>query len=801
MSHYMDTTLSPKERAQSLLAEMSLPEKMAQIVGVFAVRGTEDMLRTQLPNGIGELSTLFFREEKDHQALAAWQRELQTIIMENSPHHIPAIFHMEGLCGAFIEGTTTFPSGVSRGSGFDPELERKIGQTVARQECAYGITHIFAPVLDISRDSRMGRQAETYGEDPSLAAALGAAYTDGLQNELTAGRRADAVAKHFLGFHLGQGGIHGANADAGDRLLEEVYAKPFLAAIREGGLKGIMPCYDSVNGLPIHVSRHYLRGLLREKLGFDGTVVSDYCALGNAYGIDGIGESKGAVGIMGLQSGVDVELPMPDCYGEELAIALATGQADPSILDEAVLHVLEAKFRMGLFEHPFAQSGEELERTVHRDSDDRLARQAAQQSLILLKNNGALPLDGKVKTIALIGPHADNARYYFGGYTHVSMVEETLASKWSMAGTGSVDNTSADMKLVPGTCVEEDEGDRFDEVLRRLRPECRTLAEALRSELPNTEILTAKGYHKAGADESLFDEALEAAEKADVIILTLGGKNGTGSVATMGEGVDASSINLPACQDAFIRRAYELHKPMIGVHFDGRPISSDTADELLDAIVEAWLPATFGAESVVAVLSGKHNPSGKLPLTVARSAGQIPIYYNHPKGSCWNQGGSIGFQDYVDAPHRPRYPFGHGLSYTEFRYDDLTIDRTEIAPHGAAAISLRVKNVGSVAGTEIVQLYLRDTHASMNRPVKELQGFTRVQMEPGEEKRVRFTVCPSQMAFLDENMQWKIEKGELAVQLGSSSEDIRLEGSLFVSEDAWIDGRTRALWAEAEILD
>jgi beta-glucosidase len=320
--------------------------------------------------------------------------------------------------------------------------------------------------------------------------------------------------------------------------------------------------------------------------------------------------------------------------------------------------------------------------------------------------------------------------------------------------------------------------------------------QVLEAELPNVTILHAAGYPKAGSDESGFAEALEMAAKADVIILTLGGKNGSGSIATMAEGVDGTDINLPPCQDAFIRSAAKLGKPMIGVHFDGRPISSDTADELVDAIVEAWTPAKFAAEAVVNVLTGRYNPSGKLPLTVARNAGQIPVYYNHPNGSAWHQGPSIGFKDYVDCPHTPRYCFGHGLSYTSFAYSDLKLSKKEVCPDEALTVSVKLKNTGDVAGTEVVQLYLRDVHASMTRPVIELQGFARVSLAPEEEKNIRFTVHPSQMAFLDEDMCWKIERGEIEIQLGSSSEDIRLRDSYTVKHDAWIQGRDRRFWAE-----
>ncbi len=329
-----------------------------------------------------------------------------------------------------------------------------------------------------------------------------------------------------------------------------------------------------------------------------------------------------------------------------------------------------------------------------------------------------------------------------------------------------------------------------------MEPNCKNLLQAIQAQLPNAKVLYAVGYPKAGADESGFAEALELIRQADAAILTLGGKNGSGSIATMGEGVDGADINLPACQDAFIRAAAKLGKPLIGVHFDGRPISSDTADELLDAIIEAWTPAKFAAEAVANVLTGRYNPSGKLPLTVARSAGQIPVCYNHPNGSAWHQGMSVGFTDYVDMPHRPRYCFGHGLSYTQFVYSDLSLSKEELLPEDELTMSLCITNTGTVPGTEVVQMYLQDVQASMTRPVKELQGFARVNLAPGESKRLSFTVQPSQMAFLDKDMKWKIEKGEIHVQLGASSEDIRLEGSFRIIEDRWINGRDRCFYAK-----
>lgn len=731
---YQDVNRTPQERAAALLAELNLDEKMAQVNCIFPFgESYNDMekIAADTPFGIGEVSTLEMRRIGTLEEAARWQRDVQRIVMENSPHHIPAVFHMEGLCGAFIQDTASFPAGIGRGAGFDTGLEERIAETVSRQEAACGITHILAPVLDISRDSRMGRQGETYGEDPALASALGAAYTRGIQKGETAGRRTESVAKHFLAFHNSQGGIHGTHSDTPARLLREIYGKPFQAAIAESGLKGIMPSYNSINGEPVSASRTLLNGLLREEMGFDGLCVSDYGAVGNVHQVQHVGEDAVEAGLLCMQAGM-------------------------------------------------------------------VSLQSARESLVLLKNNGALPLKeaDRRKEIALIGPHADCARKFFGGYTHLCMMESTYAVANSIAGvSGVVQADAATIRTVPGTNIQSDETEVFNAILRRQKPACRSLLEEMRARLPEAEICYAYGYPVAGADESRFAEALQAVNEADLVILTLGGKHETCSMASMGEGVDASNINLPPCQEAFIRKAAESGKPLIGVHFDGRPISSDAADAYLDAILEAWSPAECGAEAVVDALIGAYNPGGKLPVSVAYHAGQIPIYYNHPYGSAWHQGESIGFVNYVDLPHTPRYYFGHGLSYTTFSYSDLWISEREIDARGSVRIGAEVSNTGGCEGEEVVQLYLTDRYASMTRPVKELAGFTRISLKPGEKKRVVFEVQASLTAFLDRDMRWKIEKGEIGVEIGSSSEDIRLTGAYSVKNDAWIEGRDRTFYA------
>lgn len=812
-AEYTDVTKSPAERAQALLKEMTLDEKMAQLGCIFPFGGNYDDMEQQaseMPYGIGQVSTLEMRRIRTLDEAASWQRKMQETVMEQSPHHIPAIFHMEGLCGAFIQESTSFPSGIARGSGWDPELEEEIARVVAGQEAACGITHILAPVLDISRDSRMGRQGETYGEDPALAAALGAAYTRGIQTTQTDGRKPESVAKHFMGFHNSQGGIHGTNSDTPPRLLEEIYGKPFQATIAQSGLKGVMPCYNSIDGEPAPVSGHLLTEILREQMGFDGLCISDYGGISNAHEVQHIGETMAETGLLAMEAGMDMEMPKAIGYSDGLKEKFRSGEADIDILDRTVLRVLEAKFRMGLFEHPFALEGESLHQVFAGEEGKQLSLKSARESMILLKNNGALPLSDKIRKLAVIGPHADCARKFFGGYTHLCMMESVYAMASSIAGvedspesgqiSSAIQPDGEPVKYVPGTHVQSDEAGFFDDILHRQKPECISLLEELETRMPETEILYAYGYPVAGADDSGFEEALRAVSEADAVILTLGGKHGTCSMATMGEGVDASDINLPECQDAFIRAAAVYGKPLIGVHFDGRPISSDTADQYLDAILEAWSPAETGAQAVTDILLGIYNPGGKLPVSVAYNAGQIPIYYNHPNGSAWHQQESIGFVNYVDLPHTPRYCFGHGLSYTRFSYTDMEISKSELGAEEQLYISCTVENIGNCEGDEVVQLYLRDRFSSMTRPVKELAGFKRIHLKPEEKMQVIFTVKADQMAFLDRQMRWKVEKGDIDVEIGSSSEDIRLTGEYRIMEDQWINGPERSFYAEVRTV-
>lgn len=802
MDRHLDKTLSPEVRAEALLEQMSLEEKMGQVVCYFPRKLSEyEELEKDYSYGVGTVSALEMRALDTAEDAAKFQREIQERAMSLSEHHIPAIFHMEGLCGAYVQGATSFPSGIGRGSSWNPELEKEIGKIVGRQERAIGISQVFAPVLDISRDSRFGRQGETYGEDPTLASALGAAYTSGVQSEATGALHSECVAKHFLGFHGSDGGIHGAHCDIPPRPLREIYGKPFQAAISKADLRGIMPCYASIDGEPVSASKEILTGLLREDMGFDGITVSDYCAIMNIHGVQKVCEDYTEAGLRALSAGMDMELHFKKCYNDELADWFRTGKADIEILNKTVKRILTTKFRMGLFENPYALSGSELENAFHCTNAEDITLQSARESLVLLKNDGVLPIKKKVKKIAVIGCHAADARIFFGGYTHFSMAEGLLASISTMAGLETKsDEKKSEIKTIQGTSIQMDDDPAFDALLQKQKPGVKNLLEQLKESLQDTEIAYAYGYPIAGNDVSGHEKALDIAKEADLVLLTLGGKHGTSSIASMGEGIDATDINLPICQESFIEKLSDLQKPVVAVHFNGRPISSDAADSYVNAILEAWNPAEKGAEAITDVLNGNYNPGGKLPVSVARTSGQIPVYYNHPNGSSYHQGESIAFANYVDMSHKPRYFFGHGLSYTSFEYSDLQLSSKEVNPDGKIKISVTVKNTGEYKGDEVVQLYLRDRFASMTRPVMELAGFKRVSLLPGEQKTITFTMTMSQIAFIDQYGKWKVEAGDMDVMVGSSSEYIKLRDSYHISSDLYIDGRTRGFYADTEII-
>ncbi len=802
MEPYRNKALSARERADDLLRRMSLDEKMAQLQCYLPRGENTDDFGPAFPFGVGEVSCLEMRGLDTAEKAARMQRAIQRAAMQNSPHGIPAIFHMEGLCGLPVAGAVSFPCGLGRGASFDPELEEQIGRAVGRQAAALGVTHVFAPVLDVSRNPRFGRHGESYGESPALVSALGAAYARGIHDESGKQVKTESVAKHFVGSHDNQAGIHGSAAAIPPRMLRETYARPFAAAIDEGGLRGVMPCYNAVDGVPVSGDEAMLTGLLREELGFDGVTVSDYTAIENMVTIQKLCADKTDAGLMALQAGMDMELPAVACYGAGLRERFASGKADMALLDRAVRRVLEAKFRMGLFENPCAPEAGAAENARLRAEARALSQRSALESIVLLKNNGVLPVANAPKRIAVIGWHAGTIRSMFGGYTHMSMAEGAHSDVATMAGVtpeGRVQRR--EYPRYPGAYVTDEAPFRagFEAIAGALYPQMKTLCEQLRETFPHSDVRYAYGYDPAGTDESGFAEALALMRESDLAVLTLGGKHGTGFTCTTGENVEAADIGLPPAQEKFIRLAREACPAVIGVHLDGRPISSDAADVCLDAILEAWSPAEFGARAICGVLTGAYNPSGRLPVTVARCAGQTPIYHDHENGSGYRRDTSNALPGYVTCPYTPRYPFGFGLSYTAFTYESLAVEKPVYGPKEEAVVTVRLANSGPCPGTETVQLYVQDVEASTVRPVLQLAGAKRVALAPGEHASVRFAFAVTQLALLDRRMRWKVEKGLVRVLAGPSSDALPLTGAFEICEDLFLpNGRRRGYYAKAE---
>ncbi len=795
MLPYQNKILPPRQRAEDLLSRMSDEEKLTQLQCVNPANFFGKDMGEAFPRGVGHVSCLMISTKENPAAVAEWIRELQEKFMALSPHRIPALFHCESLTGLLMHGAAAFPSGIGQGATWNPELEEKMAGIIADQAVSVGLRHALGPVFDISRDPRFGRQGETYGEDPTLAAAMGTAYVRGLQD-----RGMMATSKHFLAFQASIGGIHGAACPVSPRQLREVYAKPFQAAITQGHLGAVMNAYGTIDGEPVAGSKAILKDLLRDEMQFEGLTVSDYCAVMQLHTNQRVAKSKAEAGLMALEAGMDVELPGPDSYTEELLAYFKEGKADMKTLDDAVLRVLTAKFALGLFENPFPL-GEAAVREAYAASVQETALQTARESLVLMKNDGILPLDIRGKKVAVIGHHAASSRALFGGYSYLSMKETMLGIRFTMAGI-EVDESAkaarAGENNYPGSIVNM-EHPGMEDLAKAQYPGILNLLEALQEACPEADIQYAYGYPYIGDDESHFEEALQLAKNADVVLLTLGGKYGWNTSSTMGEGIDATNINLPPCQESFLKQLAKLHKPTVAVHFDGRPISSDMADQSINGILEAFSPGQQGAKAIVEALMGTYNPGGKLPVTVARNAGQIPIFYAHEHGSSYHEGESIGFQSYVDGPHTPRYCFGHGLSYTAFAYSNLALNKTAFKPYETMKISVDVKNTGDRPGDEVVQLYVKDEYATVARPVMELAGFKRVSLLPGETKTVSFACKMTQFAFLDQEMKWKVEKGDMQAMVGGGSDDIRLAAPFEISSDAWVDGASRGFYAETEI--
>lgn len=743
-------TLSIQKRIDELLARMTLDEKLAQLGSCWMrelqTGGALDPEKVQhrLQQGIGQItrpggsSTLLPLE------LAQVTNQLQHFLVEQTRLGIPAILHEESCCGAMLREGTMFPQPIGLASTFQPDLAEAMTTAIRRQLLAVGARQGLAPVLDLARDPRWGRVEETFGEDPTLVAHFGMAYVRGLQGaSLSEGVL--ATGKHFIGHSVSQGGLNCAPAHLGWHELYDLYLVPFQAVIGEADLASIMNSYPELDGEVVAASRRILTELLREKLGFDGLLVSDYEAIPMIQTYHRVAPDQRRAAILALQAGIDVELPTTECYGEPLRQALEAGELDLETVNQAVRRHLQKKFELGLFERPYVDEGRVVE--IFSDAENRLlARQIARQSLVLLKNDGLLPLQRSLRTLAVIGPNANVGRNHLGDYSYAAQ-RELAAVQVEGAQTVPSDHLT--------------------------NPPILTVLEGMRALTdPTTQLLYAPGCDNREPDHSGFAEAVRLAQQAEAVVLVLGDRSGLLPHCTTGETRDSASLRLPGAQNELAQAILDTGRPVAVVLISGRPYAIPELAARADAILEAWLPGDEGGMAIAEALLGEHNPGGKLPLTFPRSVGQIPIFYNH-KPSAMH---SHWYGDYADESVQPLYPFGHGLSYTTFTYDRLTIAPLPATMNATVDISLEVRNSGSRRGDEVVQLYVRDECASVPRPVKELKGYLRLTLEPGECKTVTFHLPVNQLAFYNHDFQLVLEAGRIEVLLGSSAEDIRLQG-------------------------
>jgi len=751
---------SIEQRVDKLLSQLTLDEKLAQIgsqwIWDLQTDGLLDWEKTadKLKHGIGQITRVAGGSTLDPVSAAKTSNRLQKFLVEKTRLGIPAVIHEECCSGAMMLGGTMYPQMLGLASTFQPELAEAMTTAIRKQLLAIGARQGLAPVLDVARDPRWGRVEETFGEDPTLVSHFGMAYIKGLQSEnLTGGVM--ATGKHFIGHSLSQGGLNCAPVHVGMREVYEVYLAPFQAAIRDAKLASIMNAYPELDGDVVAASRRILTDLLRGQLGFDGVVVSDYEAIIMLNHFHRVAETTSCAAGLALRAGIDVELPNTVCYGEPLKSALQNGEINIDLVDLAVRRHLKKKFELGLFENPYVDEGKVLE--VFETTEQRaLARHIACQSMVLLKNDGLLPLRKDIKTLAVIGPNAHDGRNQLADYSYTAMRQ---LMQYKVAENSAFLN------------IDRDELAKHDVRIT-------TVLEGVKGAISSdTHVLYARGSDNLDADRSGFEEAVRIAGQADAVLLVLGDRAGLTPDCTTGETRDSSDLKLPGVQEDLAKAVLATGKPVAVVLITGRPYALSLLAEGANAILEAWLPGEEGGSAIADILFGDANPGGKLPMTFPRSVGQIPVYYNaKPSGTKSNW-----YIDYVSEKVSPLYPFGHGLSYTSFEYSDLSIGQKQATHGGTVDISFHVKNIGNVAGDEVVQLYTYDEFASTSRPIKELKGYKRITLDPDEMKTVVFHLPVDQLAFYDLDLNLIVEAGKIDVMVGSSSEDIRLCGEFEIA--------------------
>jgi len=638
---------------------------------------------------------------------AAATNALQKLAVENSRLGIPILFGLDVIHGY----QTIFPIPLAEAASWDPALVEQAATVAAREARAAGIHWTFAPMVDIARDSRWGRIAEGSGEDPFLGSRMAIARVRGFQGErLHAPDRVAACLKHYVGYGAAEGGRDYNTTEISDQTLRNIYLPPFAAGVRAGAAT-LMSAFNDLNGIPASANPFTLDHILRQEWGFRGFVVSDWNSIGELI-THGVAQDCAEATIKSLNAGVEMDMES-HCYQQSLRHLVESGQISLRTIDEAVQRVLRIKILLGLFENPYADPKREKEVMLAKPHQE-LALQMARESIVLLKNAGNLLPLGRPKTIAVIGPLA---------------------------------NARADLL---GTWCCEGDSNQVVTVLEGIR---RTLGS-------QTRILTASGCDLDGTNGRNVPAAVALAQQADVIIAVIGE-----SASMSGEASSRSSLNLPGLQEGLIKALAATQKPVVAVILAGRPLTIPWLAENVPAMVMAWHGGTQAGQAIADVLFGAYNPSGRLPISWPRSASQLPLYYNH-KNTGRPAADSKYTSRYIDLPSGSQYPFGFGLSYSRFEYANLKLDTAEIGPAGFLQVSAEVKNSGSREGEEVVQLYIHDLVGSLTRPVRELKGFQRIHLLPGQSRNVHFTLGPDELGFYDAENRFLVEPGRFQLWIG-----------------------------------
>ena len=720
-----------QEQLTRLLEEMSLEEKIHQLFqgnGSFYDAGSV---------ATGPASEQGFSEQTIREAGSVLSiigadnvKKIQKAHMEHHPHHIPLIFMADIINGY----KTVFPIPLAQGAAFNPEVAYTGAEVAAREASVSGIHVTFSPMVDLVRDARWGRVMEATGEDPYLNSEYAKALVEGYQGKDPKEKgKVGACVKHFAAYGAPTAGRDYNNVELSERTLRDDYLPAYEAAVKAGALL-VMTSFNTLNRIPSSANKWLMRQVLREEMGFEGTVISDWAAI-EEIGHHGIGSGRKDSAKMALQAGTDIDM-MTTCYSNYLKELIESGEVEESLLDQAVLRVLELKNKLGLFENPYKDADEEEERTVLLCEDHRRkAREAARETFVLLENNGILPLK-KEEKVAFIGPYTEE-RTIIGAWSIFADEEDVVTIKEGVEaqGVNAVFAKGCD-SLKPGEIIPG---------MNKIYRSSRTKEEA----------------------EAMEREAVEIAAGADKVVLCIGEH-----MAQTGEAASRGDITVPEHQIRLLRAVAAVNPNIAVVLFNGRPLDIREIKELAKAVLVVWMPGTEGGNAIAEVLYGMMSPGGKLPMSFPYAVGQVPVFYNE-----FRTGRQMSpeqpdnrFQSrYMDMPNEPLYPFGYGLSYTEFTYSEVSLSKEQLIRGGTITASVTLKNTGSRGGHEVVQLYIRDEVATVARPVRELKGFQKVYLEPGEEKEISFAITEEMLKFHDINMNYVAESGEFTLFIGGDS--------------------------------